>query len=626
MSAITRLDNGYIYEPLLSSEVPASPGAPGNSIRLLSFSKSATATSTSSTRSQDVQVTLRTHKLSEDLKYDALSYEWGQEGEMETILLDGKLLSIPRSLYLFLKVLRASPDANATPLFADAICIDQQNLQERASQVQLMGQVYTSARRVHIWLGPERAGIGLLFKFCNVLKGSETDGKVRGRFEEIFGEHNEAAFQEAVQAFTTCSYWRRLWVIQEILLAKELRVHCGKYQVNWNALYEGCQRVLLGEVWKSQSDPSSSFGGAPGAIAEATPEDFDHSRYVSLYLQTMSGGPSELATRARSSLRATRSKRLYNLKDAISLHGLAECTDPHDRVYGLLGLVLRGNDSGYFSADYGEHLSTLFQRVMYQCRADLRTGAIAFCRHLRHVLGLPFASGRENLRPASDSSERAGFMLLPSLQYNIVVRYAGRLDREITKPPDKASSGALPSETNLELSTWSVRDRDIFWSTSGDAQSGDLIYSIDDSCCGAIFRKMAKQPDSKLRRKRSAALQPLFIGRAIAHKPWKLGDADHTAAKSLLRAEQQFASKLFGERPLLEIPGAPWESQVPLSELWELTCDLEGIEILHHSVTLSHSKTNRSNSPHRRPNGTGMPEKKKRRFDFQWTSEAANSQ
>lgn len=616
------LDCGYTYEPLPNSENPASPGAPGNSIRLLSFSNTSSTTPTSSRSNQDVEVTLRAHKLSDDLEFDALSYEWGQRGETETILLDGKPLSIPRSLYLFLKALRASPDANTTPLFADAICIDQKNLQERASQVQLMGQVYMSARRVHIWLGPERAGIGLLFKFCNVLKGSETDGKVRGRFEEIFGEHNEAAFQEAVQAFTTCSYWRRLWVIQEILLAKELRVHCGKYQVNWNALYEGCQRVLLGEVWKSQSDPSSSFGGAPDAIAEATPEDFDHSRYVSLYLQTTTG---EIAPRPRSSPRVTRSKRLYTLKDAIALHGLAECTERHDRVYGLLGLVLRGNDSGYFSADYGERLATLFQRVMFQCRTDLRTGAIAFCRHLRHVLGLSLASYRETLRPEAKEGDQADFMLPPSLQYSIVVRYAGRVEDKVERPPDEVSGGDTSAETAPELSTWRIRDGTDMWSTNSKAQPGDLIYSIDDSCCGAIFRKLPNQSVSKTKRKRSAAVQPLFIGRAIAHQNTKREDLNSTSVRSLLRAEQQFASKLVAERPLLEIRGAPWESHVPLPELWELTCDLEGVEVLQRSATLSQDKTNRSYSPARRQKWTGLPGKK-RHFNFQWTSEATNSQ
>jgi hypothetical protein len=622
MSAGEITAKGYEYEPLPSSKVPTSPGAPGNSIRLLSFK----GTATGSTQDFDLEVSLSAHQLSEDLRFDALSYEWGQKGETETIQVDGKPLSIPRSLFLFLKALKASTTSNATPIFADAICIDQQNLEERASQVQLMGQVYTSARRVHIWLGPERAGIGLLFKFCNVLKGSETDVKVRGRFQEVFGEHNEAAFQEAVQAFTTCSYWRRLWVIQEILLAKDLRVHCGKYEVNWNALYEGCQRVLLGEVWKSQSDPSSSFGGAPEAIAEATPEDFDHSRYVSLYLQSMNGGPSEVAGRSRSSLRATRSKRLYTLKDAISLHGLAECTDRHDRIYGLLGLVLRGNDSGYFSADYGEHLATLFQRVMYQCRSDLRTGAIPFCRHLRHVLDLPFASYRDIMKAVSAIGGNAGFMLPPSLQYSIVVRYAGRLGKKVELLPDKTVDDDQSCERDPEPSTWEVRDDDgILWSTSGIAQSGDLVYSIDDSCYGAIFRKVLNLPESKNKRKRSSALPPVFIGRAIAHKLCRRGDSGHSAVKSLLRSEHHFASKLVTERPLLERPGAPWESQVPLSELWELTCDFEGVEIVHQSMTLSQDKTTRSGSPTRRRKWAGASEKQ-RRFDFQWTSEAANSQ
>ena len=621
MSAGSITEDGYKYEPLPSSKIPASPGAPGNSIRLLSFQ----VTATGSTQNNGLEVTLSAHKLSEDLRFDALSYEWGQKGETETILVDGKPLSIPRSLLLFLKALKASPVTNTTPIFADAICIDQQNLEERASQVQLMGQVYTSARRVHIWLGPERAGIGLLFKFCNVLKGSETDGKVRGRFEEVFGEHNEAAFQEAVQAFTTCSYWRRLWVIQEILLAKDLRVHCGKYEVNWNALYEGCQRVLLGEVWKSQSDPSSSFGGAPEAIAEATPEDFDHSRYVSLYLQSMNGGPSDVTGRSRSSQRATRSKRLYTLKDAISLHGLAECTDRHDRIYGLLGLVLRGNDSGYFSADYGEHLATLFQRVMYQCRSDLRTGAIAFCRHLRHVLDLPFASYRDVMKPVSATGPNAGFVIPPSLQYSIVVRYAGRLGKEVELSPDETSENERSCKKDLEFSTWEARDDGILWSTSGIAQSGDLVYSIDDSCYGALFRKVPNLPESKSKRKRSNALPPMFVGRVLAHKLCRYGDSGHNAVKSLLRAEHHFASKLVTERPLLERPGAPWESQVPLSELWELTCDLEGIQIVHQSITLSQEKTTRSSSSNRWQKWASIPEKK-RRFDFQWTSEAANSQ
>ncbi|KAF4635100.1 hypothetical protein G7Y89_g3001 [Cudoniella acicularis] len=37
----------------------------------------------------------------------------------------------------------------------DAICVDQQNLMERSAQVQRMGEVYTLAHRVVVWLGPQ---------------------------------------------------------------------------------------------------------------------------------------------------------------------------------------------------------------------------------------------------------------------------------------------------------------------------------------------------------------------------------------------------------------------------------------------------------------------------------------
>jgi len=307
------------------------------------------------------------------------------------------------------------------------------------------------------------------------------------------------------------------------------------------------------------------------------------------------------------------------------LHGLAECTDRHDRIYGLLGLVLRGNNSGYFSADYGEHLATLFQRVMHQSHADLRTGSIAFCRHLRHVLGLPFVSPQDGMTTLSGLTSSADPILPASLQYNIVVRYAGRLMKEIEGSPDRVSDDEHTPEVQTKLSTWEAGNNGPLWSTSGHAQTGDLIYSIDDSCCGVIFRRTTSQPAVQAKRKRGTASAPLFIGRAVAHKPYQCGDIGHIAVKSLLQVEHTFASKLIAEKPLLERPGAPWESHVPLFELWDLTCDIEGTEISSNNRMISHQKTERSYSPSRRKQWNGVPGKK-RRFGFQWTSEAPNSQ
>jgi hypothetical protein len=39
------------------------------------------------------------------------------------------------------------------PLWIDAVCIDQRNLDERRTQVEMMGEIYSNAREVLIWLG-----------------------------------------------------------------------------------------------------------------------------------------------------------------------------------------------------------------------------------------------------------------------------------------------------------------------------------------------------------------------------------------------------------------------------------------------------------------------------------------
>lgn len=45
-------------------------------------------------------------------------------------------------------------DVGVSYFWADAICINQQDIKERTQQVQLMGQIYGSAETVYSWLGP----------------------------------------------------------------------------------------------------------------------------------------------------------------------------------------------------------------------------------------------------------------------------------------------------------------------------------------------------------------------------------------------------------------------------------------------------------------------------------------
>jgi hypothetical protein len=98
--------------------------------------------------------------VSEKPRYEALSYTWGGSNPTETIMLDGEPFLIQGNLYDALYDLR--PDGNRPRmLWADAICIDQRNLEER---------IYTRASTVLIWLGCGTAEVEKTFAEINSYK------------------------------------------------------------------------------------------------------------------------------------------------------------------------------------------------------------------------------------------------------------------------------------------------------------------------------------------------------------------------------------------------------------------------------------------------------------------------
>ena len=92
----------------------------------------------------------RTHR------YEALSYVWGDSHERLPIYVDGDQLLITRNLYAAL--LRLRDHSFERMVWIDAICIDQENPEERGRQVQLMAKIYSNALCVIVWLGEDVEG------------------------------------------------------------------------------------------------------------------------------------------------------------------------------------------------------------------------------------------------------------------------------------------------------------------------------------------------------------------------------------------------------------------------------------------------------------------------------------
>lgn len=120
--------------------------------------------------SSDIRCELITYPLEENHPpYIAISYCWGSpDQERRRIWIDGKAFSARENLWWCLYQLRElqragridEDPASSEYIWADAICINQEDLQERGHQVQLMGSIYVKAASTITWLG-EEAGTDL---------------------------------------------------------------------------------------------------------------------------------------------------------------------------------------------------------------------------------------------------------------------------------------------------------------------------------------------------------------------------------------------------------------------------------------------------------------------------------
>lgn len=94
-------------------------------------------------------------------QYEALSYAWADDAVPEDIEIRGMIgegeinRTIPITKSLFEALRRLRSDGPRT-LWVDALCINQDDLEEKGRQVAHMGHIYRNASCVVVWLGEDR--------------------------------------------------------------------------------------------------------------------------------------------------------------------------------------------------------------------------------------------------------------------------------------------------------------------------------------------------------------------------------------------------------------------------------------------------------------------------------------
>lgn len=121
--------------------------------------------------------------------YECLSYVWGDIGDRPTILIDSAELAVTKNLHGALQRLR-DPQLDRI-LWVDAVCINQDDIIERAQQVHMMAMIYAYASRVVVWLGDEADGSKEAIEYLREDASRVYRRQRKGDFERGGGEESQ---------------------------------------------------------------------------------------------------------------------------------------------------------------------------------------------------------------------------------------------------------------------------------------------------------------------------------------------------------------------------------------------------------------------------------------------------
>ncbi|KAI1409895.1 HET-domain-containing protein [Hypoxylon sp. FL1857] len=168
--------------------------------------------------------------------YDALSYTWGNQEKTEEISIDGKVLGITRNLYMALMKLRSSTESRC--LWIDAICINQDNVQERNHQVHMMKRIFSTASSVIVWLGDAAGSLHDTLEM--ILKCNWSRGK-----KNLYN-YPEKSLRGLNELFSR-PWWKRIWIVQEVVAAREIVILLGETIFPWVMLVNLCEAIQQAE-------------------------------------------------------------------------------------------------------------------------------------------------------------------------------------------------------------------------------------------------------------------------------------------------------------------------------------------------------------------------------------------
>jgi len=361
----------------------------GDNIRLLRFEGRGRSKDESGLRCSVVKASL-SHS-----KYFALSYVWGDPTRSEPLIVNGLKVAITKNLSQALERFQADADAQAyvsgnqeNLIWTDALCINQDDDEEKSAQVQRMDQIYTRAEAVLAWVGPSSDDSDMVIDECNTtglryytlvfalefdekfFESLTTNGAEFDRFAtfmrkrlleekietsstipplrcleenptmlriltsemKLLDSARGTSIRNAWQEFMNRDFWQRIWILQELILGKNIYMLCGSKTTKLEFFITLCS--ILVSHFKLQ------FHSTRGPVL------WDHLVKHLLF---------PFKDTFLISLLSAKSERNLRLVKLVEDCGSLAATQSVDRIYGLLGIASDNKALGH-QVDYSRTL------------------------------------------------------------------------------------------------------------------------------------------------------------------------------------------------------------------------------------------------------------------------------
>jgi hypothetical protein len=329
----------YHYSPLnveaqeirLLTLLPATPGEPSSKIRLV------------------LDATPFTNDNAPN--FEALSYAWGSTEHPVDIFVgpsENHTLEVTRNLAEALAYLRFKDRPRV--LWIDAICVNQQDLEERSQQVQRMADIFSKAARVLIWLGLETPDTSIAIKCIEQISSNVDVDWDRWSIRPTSTQTHWAdmnlglPFDEvqilAIELFFQRSWFGRLWVWQELRMAwQDPVVLCGARELLWESICDYAYCMIM----KNNSHISDHFWERISLLYQLCNKAY----------KTWPEGFDTLIRRTQN----------------------CQCSDPRDKIFALLSMI-GGRDAGFrLTPDYSKSVIDVYidTAIRYtEFRGDLK--------------------------------------------------------------------------------------------------------------------------------------------------------------------------------------------------------------------------------------------------------------